>query len=127
MRKATSGTYLSTSPVDQVKRLVAYRIVERTPFVAIASADIGLILKPFWNDVAIALLVTALVSAATVAAGLKILTLARTDARHTAELAEALRTNQVLMREIHHRVKNNLQTVMGLVRLQGLKPETVRG
>ncbi len=126
MRKATSGSYLSTSPVDQVKRLVAYRIVERTPFVAIASADIGLILKPFWNDVAIALLVTALVSAATVAAGLKILTLARTDARHTAELAEALRTNQVLMREIHHRVKNNLQTVMGLVRLQGLKPETVQ-
>jgi two-component sensor histidine kinase len=42
------------------------------------------------------------------------------------QLAEALRTNQILMREIHHRVKNNLQTVMALVRLQGLRPETVQ-
>ena len=126
MRKATSGTYSSVSPVDQVQRLVAYRIVERTPFVAIASAETSLILKPFWTDVAIVALITTLALVASLAAGWKILSLARADARHTAELAEALHTNQTLMREIHHRVKNNLQTVMALVRLQGLRPETVQ-
>jgi two-component sensor histidine kinase len=105
---------------------VAYRIVERTPFVAIASADTAAILKPFWTDVSIAALIVLLALCAAVIGGLKILRLAHADARHTAELAEALRTNQVLMREIHHRVKNNLQTVMALIRLQGLRPETVR-
>lgn len=126
MRKATSGAYTSVSPVDKVERLVAYRIVERTPFVAIASADTAAILKPFWNDVSTAALIVLLALCAAVVAGLKILSLAHADARHTAELAEALRTNQVLMREIHHRVKNNLQTVMALIRLQGLRPETVQ-
>jgi two-component sensor histidine kinase len=126
MRKATSDSYVSVSPVDGVERLVAYRIVERTPFVAIASADTAAILKPFWTDVSIAALIVLLALCAAVVGGLKILSLAHADAHHTAELAEALRTNQVLMREIHHRVKNNLQTVMALIRLQGLRPETVQ-
>ncbi|MGO7208963.1 sensor histidine kinase, partial [Rhizobium ruizarguesonis] len=56
MRKATSGTYRSVSPVDNEDRLVGYRILERTPFVAIASADIHVIMQPFWEDAKIAAL-----------------------------------------------------------------------
>jgi PAS domain S-box-containing protein len=33
-----------------------------------------------------------------------------------ARLAEALRLRDVLIREVHHRIKNNLQTVVGLLR-----------
>jgi len=71
MRKATSGSYVSVSPVDQVERLVAYRIVERTPFVAIASVDTGAILKPFWTDVSIAALIVLLALCAAVVGGIE--------------------------------------------------------
>ena len=126
MRKATAGTYISASPVDGATRLVGYRIVERTPFVAIASADIGTIMWPFWRDALTAAAILLLGLGAAITGALKILSLAKADARHTAELGDALRTNQILMREIHHRVKNNLQTVMALIRLQGLKPDMVQ-
>jgi len=126
MRKATAGTYISASPVDGVTRLVGYRIVERTPFVAIASAEVSAIMWPFWRDVLIAATVLLLALAAATTGALKILSLAKAEAQRTTELAQAVRTNKVLMREIHHRVKNNLQTVMALIRLQGLKQETVQ-
>ena len=126
MRKATAGTYISASPVDGVTRLVGYRIVERTPFVAIASAEVSAIMWPFWRDVLTAATVLLLALAAATTGALKILSLAKAEAQRTTELAQAVRTNKVLMREIHHRVKNNLQTVMALIRLQGLKQETLQ-
>ncbi|MFS2151437.1 sensor histidine kinase [Rhizobium sp. Rhizsp42] len=126
MRKATSGIYRSYSPVDNQDRLVGYRIIERTPFVAIASADVEVLMQPFWDDAKIAALLVIFAVVGAVAAALWIQRLIREDALHTHQLAEALAANQTLMREIHHRVKNNLQTVMALLRMQGFEPEAVQ-
>ncbi|RYE68099.1 MAG: sensor histidine kinase, partial [Oxalobacteraceae bacterium] len=54
------------------------------------------------------------------AAGIYVLRLLRRDARRRAELEEANETNVMLFREIHHRVKNNLQSVQSLVRMQDM-------
>jgi len=126
MRKATAGVYRSYSPVDAQDRLVGYRIIERTPFVAIASADIGVLMQPFWDDAKIAALLIFFAVIGAIAAALWIQKLIRVDGLHTRQLAQALAANQTLMREIHHRVKNNLQTVMALLRLEGFEPDVVR-
>ncbi|MDE1995305.1 MAG: sensor histidine kinase [Rhizobiaceae bacterium] len=125
MRKATAGIYRSTSPVDGEDRLVAYWIIERTPFVAVASADIDVIMQPFWQDAQTAALILAIAIGGVLAAWLWISNLIRADALHTRQLAEAVQMNSTLMREIHHRVKNNLQTVMALLRLQGFESAAV--
>ncbi|WP_420832223.1 histidine kinase dimerization/phosphoacceptor domain -containing protein [Rhizobium cauense] len=125
MRKKTSGTYTASSPVDKRERLVAYKIIERTPFVAIASADMGVVMRPFWNDAKIAALLLSLATGAVLVATSRIRSLNRLEAAHVNALTSALQTNKELMREIHHRVKNNLQTVMSLLRLQGFEAKAV--
>jgi two-component sensor histidine kinase len=125
MRKATSGVYRSSSPVDHEDRVVAYRIIERTPFVAVASADIDVIMRPFWNDLRTAALLITLAIGGAIAAAWWITSLIKNDALHMKQLGAALQSNQMLMREIHHRVKNNMQTVMALVRMQGFDAKDV--
>ena len=44
------------------------------------------------------------------------------EARQRDQLAAALESNQMLFREIHHRVKNNLQAVNSLINMQKIDP-----
>jgi two-component sensor histidine kinase len=46
--------------------------------------------------------------------------LQKADEARRLELEQSLERNRFLLREIHHRIKNNLQTVASLVRLQPL-------
>ncbi|WP_105383547.1 sensor histidine kinase [Neorhizobium alkalisoli] len=121
--KAPSGIYNATSPADGVRRVVAYTTVEGTEFVAIGSADAGVGLARFWSDLFIAAAVLSLATIGSFAAGTWIRHLLARDAAKSARLAEALEENQLLMREIHHRVKNNFQSVQGLIRTQQLPKE----
>ena len=41
--------------------------------------------------------------------------------KKTKELNHTLETKDILMREIHHRVKNNLQLILSIIRLQNMK------
>ena len=49
--------------------------------------------------------------------------LLRHEERAHHALSQALEENRLLLREVHHRVKNNLQTVSALIRLQPGPPE----
>ncbi|MDR7031195.1 sensor histidine kinase [Rhizobium rosettiformans] len=119
LKEASSGTYLAdASPMDGVKRLVAYQRVDGTPFVAVAATDYSVLIRPFWTTLSMLGAVALLVIGGAIAAGWWILHLLRAQEQQSAQLAKALETNEMLLREIHHRVKNNLQSVMSLVRLQ---------
>ncbi len=118
-----NGTYEAISPADGAHRVVAYRVVEGTDFVALASSDYRIGLAAFRGDVSIALTVLVLAAATSLAAGGWIRHLIRRDVMKSAELEAALEDNRLLLREIHHRVKNNFQAVQGVIRMQQLPPD----
>jgi two-component sensor histidine kinase len=118
LKEAGEGTYLSdASPLDGVRRLVGYRKVSGTPFIAVAAADYGLLMQPFWRDMTVLATVTVLACLGSLAAAWRTRQLLRVQDHQSAVLQVALDNNEFLLREVHHRVKNNLQSVMSLIRL----------
>lgn len=124
LRRSPSGTYLATSsPVDGARRMVGYTRVEGTEFVAVGTADYGLAMRQFWQDVIVAGLIVLVAGVGSTAAGGWIRYLLRRDAENAGRLVAALDENQLLLREVHHRVKNNLQSVQAVIRMQHLPPQ----
>lgn len=123
LKERDEGTYVATSPTDGIDRIVGYRTVPGYPLVVVASIALDEAFKEFWQTVGILAAVTG--------PGLAgLLLLAAWTTRAQVDLGAALERNQVLFREIHHRVKNNLQQVSALVQLQPIdekaKAEMVR-
>ncbi|MHB2267997.1 sensor histidine kinase [Aliihoeflea sp. PC F10.4] len=107
------GTYAASSPTDRIKRIVAYRRIPNLPLVAVTSISTNEALATFWR--------TSLTLAVFGIPGLIGLgTFAFWSLRAQRELSAALQQNQLLFREIHHRVKNNLQQAMSLINMHGL-------
>jgi len=121
--KAPEGTYEAISPVDGAHRIVAYRAVDGTGLIALASADYDFGIKRFWRDMTVAISVLVLAGVSLLAAGQWIRHLRQRDAAQSQLLRNALADNQLLLREIHHRVKNNLQAVQSIIQLQRLPAE----
>jgi two-component sensor histidine kinase len=114
---ADSGTYPAVSPADGVTRIVGYRRVPATPLIAVASISTRAAFLPFWRNTIITLLLAVPTALALAAAIIWIMRLLRKDELRRAQLVEALEHNRMLVRDTHHRVKNNLQAIMSLVRL----------
>ena len=121
--KAADGTYDAISPVDNAHRIVAYRTVDGTGLIALASADHDFGIQRFWRDMTVAISVLILASFSLLAAGQWIRHLRQRDVDKSELLRKALAENQLLHRGIHHRVKNNLQAVQSIIQLQRLPAE----
>lgn len=121
--KAPEGVFVSRpSPIDNQIRLVAYTTLEDLGLVVTATMAKSTTTDAFWERVGYTALVAAPVFVALVVlCGWIILLLLRHE-RNRKELEVALGQNRVLFQEIHHRVKNNLQQVMSLIRLQQAPP-----
>jgi two-component sensor histidine kinase len=122
---ADEGTYPAVSPADSVTRIVGYRRVADTPLVAVASISTNAAFRPFWRNTAITLLLAVPTALALAGAIIWIVTLLRKDERRHAQLVHALEHNRMLVRDTHHRVKNNLQALMSLIRLHPV-PEDIK-
>jgi len=125
--KAPEGSFVSTGSVaDTITRLVGYYRVPNAPLIAVASVSRATALAEF-NSRLRKLAIGALpVLAALVGFAWWVARLLGTDERRRAELESANEQNRLLLREVHHRVKNNLQTVASLIRLQAIPPEARR-
>ncbi|QQR40803.1 sensor histidine kinase [Devosia rhizoryzae] len=119
--QADFGAYFSdTSPIDGLSRVVGYRAVPGTDIVALASIATNSTWSSLKNAIVAVFIIVAPIILALAAAGLYVIRLLRRDAKRRAELEAANETNVMLFREIHHRVKNNLQSVQSLVRMQDM-------
>lgn len=121
--RAPAGTYEAISPVDAAHRIVAYRKIDGTNLIALASADYDFGVRSFWRNVMVAASVLVLAGIGLLAAAGWIRHLRRRDAAQSQLLKDALADNQLLLREIHHRVKNNLQSVHSVIQLHRLPAE----
>ena len=122
-RKARRASIRAVSPVDGIARLVGYRKVTGTELVAIASISTTAAYRLFWRDTAWILGLSVPTALALAFASLWIVRLIQSGFRRQAELASALELNRLLFRDTHHRVKNNLQSVQSLVRMQNIPAE----
>ncbi|MBP1849330.1 sensor histidine kinase [Rhizobium halophytocola] len=119
-----SGIYHSpVSPIDGISRIVAFQKIDGWPVVALAAIDRAEVLDQFWQNLKSQLLIVIPFACVLSLATAWIVRLLHGFAIRNNELERALERNTFLFREIHHRVKNNLQTVQALVRLQPLSPE----
>ncbi len=119
--QAEAGTYFSgESPVDGISRVVSYRTVPGTEILALASIATNQTWEGLRTAIITVMIIAAPILLGLVGGGIWINRLLRRDARRRAELEAANETNVMLFREIHHRVKNNLQSVQSLVRMQDM-------
>ncbi|CAN7592152.1 ATP-binding protein [Neorhizobium sp. LjRoot104] len=120
-RQMPSGFYHSpVSPIDGHARIVAFWKVSGWPLVALAAIARQEILDQFWRNLFSDTLVMLPLMALLVLGAFWINRLLYRTAARNEELEQAVERNRFLLREIHHRVKNNLQAVLALVRLQAL-------
>ena len=120
----TTGSYLSpVSPADGVSRIVSFRHVGELGYIALASISLAQVLAELWNAIWIVSLLIAPIALALLVGSLLTARLLRKTEATSRSLAGALAHNDVLFREIHHRVKNNLQSVNSLVQLQPIPRE----
>jgi two-component sensor histidine kinase len=118
---APGGTFSMRSPDTGIKRLYTFRKVKDYPVYVLYGIDRTTIIAAWLRDLALWGLIT-LASLATLlfAWWLVMRRTADVEAQvteRTAALARLVREKDVLLREVHHRVKNNLQTMASMVRI----------
>lgn len=116
--KSSSGTYEAISPADGVHRIVGYETVAGSNLVALASLSTDAALATFYRNISSGLIVMVPVALALAYAAFVVAGLLRRQAETRERLAKLAETNNMLLREVHHRVKNNLQSVVSLINLQ---------
>ncbi|MFW6076290.1 MAG: sensor histidine kinase [Hyphomicrobiales bacterium] len=115
---SASGTFYAVSPVDGSYRMMGYYHIPDVPLIAVTGISMQAALdRLWWRLVGLTLLGLPLIVALIMISGW-IVVLLRRDEHTRSELSQALRQNEMLLREVHHRVKNNLQIVASLIRLQ---------
>ncbi len=118
LKDSPDGYYHAKSPADGVSRIAGYWRLNNWPVVALAGLDQRAVRGEFWRVLQFWLVLAAPVLLVLGFVVNRLFKTLRRDEQKAIALELANERNAFLLREIHHRVKNNLQTVMSLIRLQ---------
>ena len=122
--KATpNGAYTMKSPIDGIVRMVAFRHIPDLGLITFATISQDTALAALWNAIITVLWLLVPIALMLLIFALVIARMLDTSERTQAKLAAAVAHNEVLFREIHHRVKNNLQSVASLLQMQPIARE----
>jgi two-component sensor histidine kinase/NADH:ubiquinone oxidoreductase subunit 6 (subunit J) len=119
------GIYPSVSPVDGQERTVGFWRIDDWPLVAVSGVDMASVRAEFFDDLKkdLVYVIPILGMLGIIVAWLFCL-LGRDDRQRSAVERANLRSD-FLLKEIHHRVKNNLQAVLALIRMEDI-PQTAK-
>ena len=117
---ADAGTYIDASPIDGERRFLGYQTLPNRGLIAIASNGYEEAMARFWRRVQVFLAIVIPTLLALAACAIWIIRLLRREAQKNEALEEAFERNAILFREIHHRVKNNMQAMQALVAMHKL-------
>jgi two-component sensor histidine kinase len=120
---STSGTFYEASEIDGIYRMTGYYRVPNLPLIALTGISMDAALGRLWWRLGGLVLLGLPLILAIIMISAWIVVLLRRDEKTRSELSMALQQNEMLLREVHHRVKNNLQIVASLIRLQPGPPE----
>jgi len=124
LEAANAGSYVSeASPADGVPRVVGFQHVDELGYIAVASIARDAAFAGLWNAIWIVSLLLAPFSVVLLIGSFLTASLLRRAQAASRSLSEAVERNEQLFREIHHRVKNNLQSVAALLQLHPLPKE----
>ena len=125
LAKSPDGRFEMVSPADGIARIVGYWTLKDWPVIATAAMDRATAMQGFWRNLGMALVLSLPILFGMGWLIHDLLHLMRVDERRQADLAHANERAVFLLREIHHRVKNNLTTVGSLIRLERL-PDDIK-
>jgi two-component sensor histidine kinase len=117
------GAYEAKSALDGVTRLIGYRHVPELGIITFGSVSKDAAFAGLWSAIVIILWLLVPIALALFGIALWTAHLLRRSGRTQRTLAAAVAHNEVLFREIHHRVKNNLQSVASLLQMQPIPRE----
>lgn len=123
---SSEGVYEAISPADSEHRYVGYQRVEGTPLIALASIAIEPAMTSFWAQARWRLGLGGPVLLLLIGILAWIAHLLRREEHQREQLAAALERNTMLLRDVHHRVKNNLASVIGLINASAIDSEAKR-
>jgi two-component sensor histidine kinase len=122
--QAPTGAYWAeASPIDGISRVLGYASVPSTPLIAVLGQSPTEALNGVWHRIAVSLAVLAPILILLTYASWRIKQLLSKHEATEIQLRAALETNERFLLEIHHRVKNNLQSAQSLIRMYVRSPE----
>ena len=123
VKSSETGSYVATSPRDGITRIVGFRHLPKPSLIVYATISQDALYRNLWTSIWIVMGLLVPIALALLGGSLWTAHLLRRSGQTQRTLQAAVAHNDVLFREIHHRVKNNLQSVASLLQMQPIPRE----